>query len=201
MKNPFARDPDAALDRARSDLFSVEAQIGALQVERATKLADGVGVADIEPIDLKVEKLQREIRIHRERISVLEAKQRDRHRQSIEASRAAAITATRKKIEERVALAADLEKAIKVAAEAMSALLQSGDVVTEWPDGLAVPFAPSEHQVLRAEVAYLIFVADLPAPARPNRFEAPSLTGAVENLGAALIAQMETAQPLKGKAA
>jgi hypothetical protein len=196
---PFARSPAAALDRARADLASVDAEITALQTDRAAKLIAADDFAVIEQLDRKLENRQRAAVIHRERITALEAAQREHYRQEVERARISAIAASRKKIAARVALAADLEAAArKLAAEWFALVDSDQDLLADWPDELRRPPEANDRAALTAEFASFLYllgdgVNSIPAPLRSPRFGLASMSGAVENLGEALIASMEAA--------
>ena len=201
---PLRRDPRAAMARARQDLNAAEAELSKLAMQRGKALI-GTDEIDVDAgtsiltdkwldvvagIDASIDQQHKAIAALTDRCAALAQQVWQQDYERREAERTAAIAKLEVAFQKRVAIAADLEKAVQHMGDLWLQLLDSREpCLASWPDEL-FPRPPAEvlrSRQMERELSYLLFacsgtvfgVSRLPAPINPPGVQGLSPEGLI----------------------
>lgn len=138
MKQLFRTDPDAALQAAKTALLQAEERIAQLRLERAAKIEQAEGetyISEVGKIGAEIARLQASVTAHRDRIAIMQRRQREGERSNREQQKAACIAEVRKAVPRRQAAVERVDGLLKQLADAVAALeAADGALFANWPE-------------------------------------------------------------------
>lgn len=133
-------DPQAALDKARRKLSSVDENLASLRAKRAEVLLTAEDAGAVVAIDQAIEAEQRDAEIYKDRIKALQEECRKVEYQSREDRRKKAIAKISARLKRREETAAKLQTMLTAVGPLYSELMAlDGDLELEWPFGRPGP--------------------------------------------------------------
>jgi DNA anti-recombination protein RmuC len=198
----FKSDPQAALDKARKKLSSVDENLASRRAKRAEVLLSAEDAGAVVAIDQAIEAEQRNAEIYKDRIKALQEECRKAEYQSREDLRKKAITKISVRLRKREELASKLQTMLTTVGPLYSELMAHDEIEIDWPFGRpGNGFAQIDSQTVGREVAWLLYGLTkehhLPEPSSVGLgvvgIRAKGIDGAVREQNEAIISRLEMA--------
>jgi hypothetical protein len=196
-------NPQAALDKTRAKLASVESNIIELRAKRAETLLSAEDAGAVVAIDKAIEAELANAKIYQDRIKALQEECRRLEFQSREGQRAKQIEKIKERLAKREELAADLQFAIQRIGHLYTELMSSNDETESlWKfPGLGAGWARIDHRGVNREVSWLLFgltrIQRVPEPSSAFAgvigVQAIGIDGVVRQQNEAIISRLSTA--------
>jgi DNA anti-recombination protein RmuC len=167
-------DPQAALDKARRKLSSVDENLASLRAKRAEVLLSAEDAGAVVTIDYAIAAERANAEIYGDRIKALLEECRKQEYQSREDRRTKAIARIAARLKKREELAEKLQAMLPTFGRLYSELTaQDGDLELEWPFGRpGHGFSQIDRKTVDREISWLLF-----GLTREHRLPEPSSIG------------------------
>jgi hypothetical protein len=199
MMTLFKGDPQAALDKTRAKLSSVEDNISSLKAKRAETLLAAEDAGAVVTIDKAIEAESANAVICQDRIKALQEECRRNEYASREAKRKQAIGKISAALKRREQIASDLQAAIERVGELYAQLTERDEVEMAWPFPLRGGGLTLDLHGVHKEISWalhgLIHGCRLPPPSSAglgvSGITAQGIDGVVRQQNGAIISRLE----------
>jgi hypothetical protein len=162
----FRKDASAGLRKAQDALAAAEAKIVALEDARRLALAESDTTEPVLAADRALAEARVEASIYRDRIATLEATVAEEQAAEQAKQYAAAIAVIEKRLTDQVALAGEVEQAVRTLGDRWNKLINwRQSIISGWPEGLPLPRSTDFQNLrdLRRELGVALWSAGNPA--------------------------------------
>jgi hypothetical protein len=179
MISILRRSPEASLAKVHAALASTEGKLVELGRQRDEALTADDEVTDVATLDRSIAEHEGLAKIHRDRISALEAEVVKGGRAKLRRAYDAAIAAVQKELSKRAELAAEVDAAIQRLGDAYSELLRSrAAAVGAWPNDLSgLPLDALPEGDIHQEAGWALYAAGRPTWDKGCQLPSPNNAG------------------------